>query len=294
MERLKMFGRFAALAVAGLLMVGCRADGGAQPPFFVADPPNVSPGQSTTLTWDFPGATACTASGPAGTSDFTGSKPPQGSATVTPPSTPGVYTYTLTCTDGNGGTQTGSVDVTVGNAGASGCIDPITSGATVTKSISSTCLICSIDNEGNVIDNDATNFALFNITAGLLGGSGEITVKGPTGVTYPMGNIAGFTLSIPAALLSAQVLPSLTVNTFLNGAPSESVAFSSVLKADLLALLGNDAQFFIGLKTTKNFDAVQLVDNATLANVLQQVRVFNACSNASGVGALPASVLPLP
>ena len=283
----------AAVVAAAVLLAGCRADGGAQPPFFAADPPNVSPGQSTTLTWVIPGATACTASGPAGTTDFTGSKPTEGSQSVTPPSTPGVYTYTLTCTDGNGGTQTATVDVTVGNATGSACTEPITSGATVSKSITQTCLLCSIDNEGNVIDNDATNFALFNITAALLSGSGEITVHAPTGVTYPSGNIAGFTLSIPLAqLVSAQVLPSLTVNTFLNGTASESVTFSSVLTADLLGLLGNDAPFFIGLKTTKNFNAVQIVDNATLANVLQQVRVFNACSNASGVGALPAGALP--
>jgi uncharacterized protein (TIGR03118 family) len=68
-------------------------------------------GTSTTLSWSVTGATSCTSSG-----SWTGSRAESGTFVVTP-STPGTYTYTLSCTDA-GGTASKSATLTVDAAAA--------------------------------------------------------------------------------------------------------------------------------------------------------------------------------
>jgi hypothetical protein len=57
---------------------------------------DITVGSSTTLTWSSPSAASCVASGA-----WTDTIGTSGSLAVTPPSA-GIYTYTLTCTDGAG------------------------------------------------------------------------------------------------------------------------------------------------------------------------------------------------
>ncbi len=190
----------------------------------------------------------------------------------------------------NGGPQ----PPTSGGGGSTAfCVSEIAGGGSTADSSTTagTCTVCSITDVPNVVDTDPNNFALFDITLALLGGSGEITVRAPPGVVYPAGNIAGFTLSIPkAALASATVLPTLVVKTFLNGVFQENVTYSNILDLDLLGLLGNDAKFFVGIQTTKDFDAIQIEDRADAAGVAGQLRVYDGCSTATGVGALPVVI----
>jgi hypothetical protein len=80
-----------------------------------ADPATVNPGQSSTLTWEATNADSCTASG-----NWSGTKEPTGTQSVTPPSTPGSYLYTLTCTGPDGTNTPSSVTVTVAGPGTSG------------------------------------------------------------------------------------------------------------------------------------------------------------------------------
>ncbi len=176
-----------------------------------------------------------------------------------------------------------------GTDGIARCTEAIEGGETAITSTttSTTCLACTIQNAPNIIDGDPTNFALFDLTLGLLGGSAEITVAAQSGIVFPAGNIAGFTLVVPAAeLLSAEVLPSITIRTEFDGVPQETITYSGVLDADVLALLADETPFFLGLETTLPFNGVQIETAATLAEALAEVRVLNACSDATGTGEL--------
>ncbi len=74
----------------------------------------VAVGQSLTLIWSSSGASACTASANPAESDWSGSRPTGGTASVTPTSA-GTITYTLQCS-GSGGSASQSASVT-GNVG---------------------------------------------------------------------------------------------------------------------------------------------------------------------------------
>jgi len=73
-----------------------------------ADPATVNPGESSTITWSTTNADSCTASG-----SWTGDKPVSGAESVTPPSAPDSYLYTLQCTGANGQNAASSITVTV-------------------------------------------------------------------------------------------------------------------------------------------------------------------------------------
>jgi hypothetical protein len=78
-----------------------------------ASPSSVAPGGSTTISWSTTGAASCTATGGDGSDGWSGAEPTSGSLTIVEPTTPGVYAYTLTCTNANGSTSNTSF-VTVG------------------------------------------------------------------------------------------------------------------------------------------------------------------------------------
>jgi hypothetical protein len=117
-------GKLFAATLAGLLLAGCEANGGAQGGgggiipraavvTFVAAPATVLPGGTSTLSWTTTDATSCTAS-----DAWTGDKPVNGSEVIMPPTTPGSYTYVLSCTGPGGANAPSSVTVTVGTDGA--------------------------------------------------------------------------------------------------------------------------------------------------------------------------------
>ncbi len=82
---------------------------------FRADPATVNAGGSSTLSWTTENADSCTASGA-----WTGTKIVNGSESVTPPSTPGSYLYTLLCTGLDGQNAASSITVTVAGPGSGG------------------------------------------------------------------------------------------------------------------------------------------------------------------------------
>lgn len=85
---------------------------------FTATPNSVAAGGSTTLAYTTTGASSCTAAG-----QWSGSKPvPNGSEAVRVPTTPGNYSYGLTCTNATGQQVTRFVTVAVTSAGGPGGI----------------------------------------------------------------------------------------------------------------------------------------------------------------------------
>ena len=194
-------------------------------------------------------------------------------------------TATLIGCTANGGPQPPGGDQ---GAGPAACLSEIVGGNTAVSATTDTlCLSCSVDNPANVVDLDDSNFAQFNLMLAALTGSAQITVTAQPGVVFPAGGIAGYTLSVPAAaVLAAQALPSITINTLNGGTQQETTTFTQVLSVDVAGLIANNAKFFLGLKTTKDFDAVQIVTSPTVAGALATLDVYTACSTATGVGSL--------
>lgn len=119
-----LLGSLASVFINQLLQAGEEGllgliESGAQPgPAEVPPPPGpivitftvtpgqtIEPGSSATISWNATNSDTCSASGA-----WSGERPTSGSEVVTPPQT---STYTLTCTDQYGGTQTQSVTITV-------------------------------------------------------------------------------------------------------------------------------------------------------------------------------------
>lgn len=101
-------------------VLGNNGNGNGQAPdvsSFKANPNQLTKGNSTTLTWDTKNAQSCLASGGdlADKDGWSGSgpKPVKGSFTTPPLNTPGIYTYTLTCTAADGISSAKNVDVVV-------------------------------------------------------------------------------------------------------------------------------------------------------------------------------------
>jgi hypothetical protein len=157
-----------------------------------------------------------------------------------------------------------------------------------------------VNNPDNVLSSNAAEFATIDLDLSVLTGAAALEVIAPAGVTYPAGQIAGYTVSVPGAPLDASVIPQITISTSLNGTTQDTATFTQLLSANLLELLTNDTPFFLGVQTTKAFDSVEISADPVLASALATLDVYQACSNATGVGALapvqgaPALPVPIP
>jgi hypothetical protein len=71
-------------------------------------------------------------------------------------------------------------------------------------------------------------------------------------------------------------LQNLTVRTFLNGTLRETATLSNLLSLQAVGLLNNPNEGFVGFRTSKSFNAVE-VDLGSLASLLGTVDVYGAC-----------------
>ncbi len=243
---------------------------------------NIQPGGSLTFKWSATNATACTASGGAGTDGWAAASvaTTNSGLPIGPISVAGIYTYTLSCV-GAGGTGSASVIVTVVSSSSQSCGLPspsvalLSPAASPTGGINGLCLLgCGVSNLSNVTDSNLTNFAAIKIALGVAA-SGYVRVTDST-TTYPAGREAGFLVANPATLLSLTALQNVTVRTLLNGTVQETATTSNLLTLQALGLLNNPNEGFVGFKTTKPFNAVE-VDLGQLASVLGTLDVYSAC-----------------
>ncbi len=139
------------------------------------------------------------------------------------------------------------------------------------------CVSCnSIANPGNITDASKTNFATLTNTAGLLAGSG-VSVRDTTpGFSYPGGWYAGYLLELTPALLTANVINSLQVQTYLDGTLQETFSVSANL-ASVNLLGGGNGRLFLQYKTGagKNFDEIRLISTSALS-LLDGARIYYA------------------
>ena len=244
------------------------------------NPTQVAPSGALTLQWSTVNATACSAAGGTGSDGWSGAEATSSTGfslgTIT---SPGIYTYTLSCS-GPGGSTTASVVVTVIASAAADCGIGVPSTALIapTASIASAvngfCLAgCSITNTANIIDPDLTDYATVSVALGV---SAYDTVKVSDAVsTYPAGRRVGFLISKPG-LLSLTLLGNLTVKTLLNGSAQETATASTLLQLSALGAFVDPHEGFVSFATTKPFNAVQL-SLGSLAGVSSTLNVYAAC-----------------
>ena len=127
----------------------------------------------------------------------------------------------------------------------------------------------SVLNSGNVVNASLTDFATINTTLGLFGSGGQISVQGGTGVTFGAGATAGFVLGT-STLITANLLGSTTINTYLNGVLQESSSASTLLNLPLLTGTGLQT---LGFVTTKDFNEVQ-IEISSLIGINSTTQVY--------------------
>src|SRR5690606_23351045 len=140
------------------------------------------------------------------------------------------------------------------------------------------CVACEVDNATNVISESTTDFAMINVVAGVAS-TASIAVENVL-TTFPAGTEAGFIIRDTNDLLQVDLLNSLTITTYLNGAIQESKTGAGLLALEALGLINlNPSQTngseFIGFVTALPYDEVQLTVGS-LVGVINSIEVYGS------------------
>jgi hypothetical protein len=245
------------------------------------NPAQIQPGQAPILAWSSTNATSCSASGGTGSDGWSGAQATSATGhTLNAIGTPGIYSYTLTCT-GPGGSGSSTVALTVISSSGAQCAigQPSTlllaPAASAASAVNGICLLgCGVANLDNVIDSSTTDFATLSVALGVAA-SVSLTVSDDS-ASFPAGREAGFLMAENDALLSASLLGNISVVTLLNGTVQEIATGGGVLQLQALGLLYDPDAAYVEFKTTKPFNSVRVVVGS-LASVLSSVKVYGAC-----------------
>ncbi len=214
-------------------------------------PNQVSPKTAFDLIYTGPvGATSanttCTASNTASDAAWSGSVPVTGGTVpLTAPVIANIYSYAISCI------TTTSTNTTTSSASAylyDGVPIPVPTDCGVTDNFGTPvptldllapdavassddegiCLLCSVSQPENVVDQDPTDYATINVPVGVLG-SEALTVTNTNAVAtasapYLPGYLVGFVAANPAQLLTLDLLRGITVNTLLKGTVQDSAS----------------------------------------------------------------------
>jgi gliding motility-associated-like protein len=144
--------------------------------------------------------------------------------------------------------------------------------ATTQQTINSggVCLLCSVTDGGNSIDNDYTNFALVTATVGI-GGYGQL-LKFPN--TYFAGDSISLVLEIPGQTIGAQLLGGISVQTYSGNNPNGDLITLDASPVKLQLLGGGTNKFRVTIPATRSFDGVAVTLSGISA--LSQVRIYTA------------------
>ncbi len=182
------------------------------------------------------------------------------------------------CTASASGT---GVTTTVGSNGLVG--GPLTALLNLLGGDTLTTLLNSVVAKENLIDGKLSTHSTFSLTVGLLGGLLETvdqTVHAPTGASLPSGTYAVFAIGLPTGTVDLSLLNNITVSTSRNGVLQETRNYSQS-DLDLLGL-GTHERAFVGLKTHSAFDAatIRLTPGLLTANVGEALYVHELCTGA--------------
>ena len=197
---------------------------------------------------------------------------------------------TITATLTGGGTPaTADATLTVLSSANARCQQPLVDpDAVASVSTSALCLLCTVSNPGNAVDDDALTFASIDTTLGLLFGTVTLNVNAQPTEFTPTAPVGFVIAQPPGLLLSAEVLSTLTVSTLdesnvviqSGGAVPQPSDPIPVLPATvtLLGTIGGQDAALISFQPTQPFNGLALTFNAGVASVLPSINVFQACA----------------
>ncbi|RFS23034.1 hypothetical protein DVR12_11155, partial [Chitinophaga silvatica] len=194
-----------------------------------------------------------------------------GATTVVGPfNAPGTYTY-YAAVQLPGGCRSYRVPVVVT---INGPVTPPTGCNVPTSQVNGTtlgCVLCSVSNPGNDIDNDPTNFTSLNATVNLLGGAVYQQLIFPTpGVAT---DSIRLDLAYPAGLANLGVLSGIVITSANNTTVVRKDTISSLLSLRILDI--GSGRFTVTVPTGAAFDRVQILYKGTLS-ALTTVNIYGA------------------
>jgi hypothetical protein len=143
-----------------------------------------------------------------------------------------------------------------------------------------TCLLCSVNNPQNLIDDNVLNATRLNTNVNL--GTEVAATVADTNTEYPADNRIGVALAEESStLLNLSVLQSITVSTFNDGAQRETFDDLALTDLDLLGTLGSGDARFVTVNTNQPFDAVE-VRFGGVVDVLPSLDVQAVCAQPPG------------
>ena len=159
------------------------------------------------------------------------------------------------------------------------CDDAIQgNGTTVTYNGGLVCALCTLNNSGNLVDGDKDNYATLTMPAAALS-TVSVGVLDEKNI-YPAGVKAGFVISPDQAntLLDANLLNTITIETYLFGTLQESQTFNSGSGLLSVSALGfnNIEKIKLGFTTTQKFNEVRLRVNQPVGVTIGALRIYYA------------------
>lgn len=152
---------------------------------------------------------------------------------------------------------------------------------TVNEDTDGLCLLgCGISNLNNLTDSDLTNYTTVSTLLGL-GVTHTITATDETTDEYfEAGSYAGFLIE-NVSVAQIDLLGSITIRTYLNGAEQETSSGNSLVTLDS-SLLNND-QFYVGFYTTLDYDSIE-ISATSLAGIASSTNIYYPVTNSFCVG----------
>ncbi|MBI5373244.1 MAG: T9SS type A sorting domain-containing protein [Sphingobacteriales bacterium] len=143
--------------------------------------------------------------------------------------------------------------------------------------------LVTLTNPANISDGNKTTYGTFTVPIGtpLLSEPVYAGVMDEQ-LVYPAGNKAGFMIGYTPSLLTADVLNSLSIATYLHGELQESVLLGTGgagVNLSALSTAGTERQE-VSITTTKTFNEIRLVTDNTLGINVNAIKIYYAFESA--------------
>ncbi len=136
------------------------------------------------------------------------------------------------------------------------------------------CVGCTVNDEGAVVDQDLSTFAVMLTPAGVTGTTNVGVVDSAN--VYPIGTRVGFVVGDADGDLSAEVLDALEISTRLAGEEQERSGSTDTAELDLIADDEGSMRALVSFDAALRFDSVWL-DFAAVAGISTELQVTTAC-----------------
>ncbi|GAB3802332.1 hypothetical protein GCM10028819_31380 [Spirosoma humi] len=135
------------------------------------------------------------------------------------------------------------------------------------------CAACAINNAGNVIDTDLTNFAEIVLTTGV-STSATFAVANALD-TYPVNSFAGFDIQTNS-VVSANVVGSAIISLYNNGTLVQTGSGNAIVVGATTALLNGLTRQVVGIVATVPYDEVKITIPSLVGVNLGTINIYSA------------------